>query len=121
MKKLMMIFAALGLCTAAYAADTKASFPGGAEAQNEFIAKTLVYPQKAKDSGIEGVVILTFTVKADGTIGNIKVKRMVDPDLEAEAIRVVKKMPAWTPATKDGAAVESTAEIPFSFTLSAEE
>lgn len=117
MKKLMMIFAALGLTFAAYAADTKASFPGGEEAQNAFIAKTLVYPQMAKDNGIEGVVTLTFTVKANGTIGNIKVKRMVDPDLEAEAIRVVKKMPAWTPATSDGVAIESVAEIPFTFSL----
>ncbi|MDE6338314.1 MAG: energy transducer TonB [Muribaculaceae bacterium] len=121
MKKLMMIFAALGLSAAAYAADTKASFPDGTEAQDEFIANTLVYPQQAKDNGIEGVVTLIITVKADGTIGNIKVKRMVDPDLEAEAMRVVKKMPAWTPATQDGVAVESTAEIPFSFSLTAEE
>lgn len=121
MKKLMMILAALGLTAAAYAADTKASFPGGEEAQQEFIAKTMVYPAQAKDSGIEGIVTLTFTVKADGSIGNIKVKRMVDPDLEAEAIRIVKKMPAWTPATVNGAPVESTAEIPFTFELQHDE
>ena len=118
MKKLLMILAVvLGLAVPANAAETKASFPGGAKAESAFIAKTLVYPQQAKDNGIEGVVVIMFTVKTDGSIGNIKVKRMVDPDLEAEAIRVVKKMPAWTPATKDGVAVESTAEIPFAFSL----
>lgn len=113
----MILAVMFGLAVSANAAETKASFPGGEEAQTAFIAKTLVYPQQAKDNGIEGVVMIMFTVKTDGSIGNIKVKRMVDPDLEAEAIRVVKKMPAWTPATKDGTAVESTAEIPFTFSL----
>lgn len=111
------MMAAIGITFAANAADTKASFPGGIKAQNEFIAATLVYPQIAKDNGIEGVVTIIFTVKPDGSIGNIKVKRMVDPDLEAEAIRVVKKMPTWKPATKDGVAVESVEEIPFTFSL----
>ena len=105
----------------ALAAETKASFPGGDKAQAEFIGKTLVYPAAAAENGVEGVVVVSFTVKmmvkTDGTIGNIKVKRMVDPDLEAEAIRVVKKMPAWIPASKDGKAVESTAEVPFRFSI----
>jgi len=118
MKKFVMILMmALGISAVAVAADTKASFPGGEKAQAEFIAKTLVYPAVAKDNGIEGVVTVSFTVKKDGSIGNIKIKRMVDPDLEAEVIRVVKKMPAWTPATHDGTPVESTAEIPFRFSL----
>lgn len=118
MKKFVLILMmAVGMSVAAMAADTKASFPGGENAQTEFINKTLVYPADAKANGVEGVVVVSFTVKTDGSIGNIKIKRMVDPDLEAEAIRVVKKMPAWTPATKDGKTVDSTAEIPFKFSL----
>ncbi len=118
MRKLILIFVmALGMSAAAMADSTKASFPGGEKAQTEFINKTLVYPAAAMDNGVEGVVVISFVVKTDGSIGNIKVKRMVDPDLEAEAIRVVKKMPAWTPATQDGKPVESTAEIPFKFSL----
>lgn len=118
MKKfiLVLVMAAVASVTA-LAAETKASFPGGDKAQAEFIGKTLVYPTAAAENGVEGVVVVSFTVKTDGTIGNIKVKRMVDPDLEAEAIRVVKKMPAWIPASKDGKAVESTAEVPFRFSI----
>lgn len=115
---LMILMIALGMSVAATAADTKASFPGGDAAQTEFINKTLVYPADAKANGVEGVVVVSFTVKADGSIGNIRIKRMVDPDLEAEAVRVVKKMPAWTPATRDGKAVDSIAEISFRFSLS---
>ena len=116
MKKflLVLVMAAVASVTA-LAAETKASFPGGDKAQAEFIGKTLVYPAAAAENGVEGVVVVSFTVKTDGTIGNIKVKRMVDPDLEA--IRVVKKMPAWIPASKDGKAVESTAEVPFRFSI----
>lgn len=120
MKKFMMIFAAMAIAVAAMAADTKASFPGGEKAQSEFIAKTLVYPAAAVENGIEGIVVVTFVVRTDGSLANIKVKRMIDPDLEAEAIRVTKKMPAWIPATKDDKPVESTAEIPFRFFLGTE-
>lgn len=119
MKKFVLILMmAVGMSVATMAADTKAAFPGGENAQTEFINKTLVYPADAKANGVEGVVVVSFTVKTDGSIGNIKIKRMVDPDLEAEAIRVVKKMPAWTPATKDGKPVDSIAEIPFKFSIS---
>ena len=117
MKKfLLTIAAALGLSMGAWAL-TPASFPGGAEAEKEYIARNMKYPQMAKDNGIEGVVQVLFTVKADGSIGNIKIKRMVDPDLEGEAIRLVKQMPAWTPANDNGTPVESTAEMSVAFTL----
>ena len=108
--------AVFGLGLGAFAI-TPASFPGGEAAQEQYILVNLKYPQTAKDNGIEGVVAVVFTVKADGTIGNIKIKRMVDPDLENEAIRLVKQMPNWTPATDNGTPVESTAEIDVPFTL----
>lgn len=118
MKKLFLsVMLAAGSSIAALAASP-ASFPGGAEAQQQYIATNLRYPSTAKDNGIEGVVGVIFTVKTDGSIGNIKIKRMVDPDLEAESIRLIKSMPAWNPATSDaGAPLESTAEIDIQFTL----
>ena len=117
MKKLLLTLGCLfGLSMSAMAL-TPASFPGGEEAQQQYILLNLKYPQTAKDNGIEGIVAVIFTVKADGTIGNIKIKRMVDPDLENEAIRLVKQMPNWVPANDNGKPVDSTAEIDISFTL----
>lgn len=117
MKKLIMFFwAGLGLAFGAKAV-TPASFPGGADAEKAYIMANMKYPQIAKDNGIEGVVAVAFTVKVDGTIGNIKIKRMVDPDLEGEAIRLVKLMPAWIPADDNGVAVESVAEVEVPFEL----
>lgn len=117
MKKIFFaIVAALGISAGA-SAMTPASFPGGEEAQTQYIITNLKYPQTAKDNGIEGVVCVIFTVKTDGSIGNIKIKRMVDPDLETEAIRLVKNMPRWTPANDNGTPVESPAEVDITFTL----
>ena len=117
MKKLILtLMAVVGIFLGAHAADTP-SFPGGKEALDKFIAANLVYPQTSKALGVEGVVTVQFTVNTDGSIGSIKIVRMVDPDLEQEAIRIVKKMPAWIPADKDGSPVESTAEVAVPFVL----
>ena len=118
MKKFLFVIVMLvGMVSSVNAQDGNASFPGGEKAQAEFISKTMVYPASAKENGVEGKVVVSFVVKTDGTIGNIKIKRMVDPDLEAEAIRIVKKMPKWNPAVKDGKAVESIVDFPFNFKL----
>lgn len=98
-------------------ADSVAQFPGGEDAMNSFIAENLKYPATAKRNGIEGVVNLSLQVKADGSIGSIKIVRMIDPDLEQEAIRLVKTMPAWTPADQGGRPVDSEALVSITFTL----
>lgn len=108
--------AGVALSAAAWAM-TPASFPGGNDGYQKYIAENLKYPQAAKDNGIEGEVGVQFTVNADGSIGNIRIKRMVDPDLEAEAIRLIKQMPKWTPASDNGTPVESVAELNVSFSL----
>lgn len=116
-KKLLLTIVAAMFTTFGAMALTPASFPGGEEAQQEYITVNLRYPKMAMENGIEGVVAVIFTVKTDGTIGNIKIKRMIDPDLENEAIRLVKQMPKWDPATDNGKPVESTAEVDIPFTL----
>lgn len=116
-KTLLSLIAALGLSAGAWAM-TPASYPGGAQAYQNYIAENLQYPDAARQNGIEGDVSVLFTVKADGTIGNIQIKRMVDPDLESEAIRLVKLMPAWNPARDDaGNPMESAASLTVSFSL----
>lgn len=118
MKKLLIILTGLLLgSTSLFAADSAPSFPGGEKALQEFIAANLKYPEMSKEMGIEGVVNVQFEVKADGSIGSIKIMRMIDPDLEQEAIRLVKTMPAWTPATSGGNPVDSTATLSIPFTL----
>lgn len=112
----MMAMAGLLLAGAAYAGPTP-QFPGGDAALKKYLADNMKYPQTAKDNGIEGVVDVAFIVRADGSIGSIKIVRMVDPDLESEAIRLVKGMPAWTPADKNGQPVDADSRIEVVFVL----
>lgn len=112
-----LLFGVLVLMSAmAYAGD-KPEFKGGQSALDNYISTNLRYPARAAENGIEGVVTLEFVVKADGSIGSIKVVRLIDPDLEAEAMRLVKSMPAWTPADKGGTPVDATVTLPVKFVL----
>lgn len=118
MKRILTFFMGLSaFVSVGFAQDTVASFPGGLAAQNDFIAKTLVYPAASIEMGAEGTVVVVFLVKTDGSLTDMKIKRRIDPDLEKEALRIVGKMPLWTPATKDGKSVDSTVELPIRFRL----
>ena len=122
MKKAFSILASLAIAGTAMAqtapSDTiPASFPGGEKALATYIAKNLKYPQPSLNNGIEGVVNVRFIVKTDGALDKFSIVRLVDPDLEAEAVRLVKGMPAWTPATVDGNPVESQGNVEVVFSL----
>lgn len=103
--------------TSAAVAGPKPEYPGGEEALKEYIDTNLKYPQAAIDNGIEGVVDVAFIVKTDGSIGAIKIVRMVDPDLETEAIRLVKGMPAWIPADQNGTPIDAQTQVDINFVL----
>lgn len=122
MKKTLSILASLAIAGTAMAqtaqSDTiPASFPGGEKAMATYIAKNLKYPQPSLNNGIEGVVNVRFVVKTDGALDKFSIVRLVDPDLEAEAVRLVKGMPAWTPATVGGTPVESQGNVEVVFSL----
>ena len=115
-KKMLALGAGLLFTGMAFAGPAP-EYPGGKDAMNQYLTTNLKYPETAKANGIEGVVDVAFTVKADGSIGAIKIVRMVDPDLEQEAIRLVKNMPAWTPADKNGAPVDAQTQVQVNFIL----
>lgn len=94
-----------------------AQFPGGADALKAYVEANRKYPSTSLRNGIEGVVDVRFIVMTDGSREQLSIVRLVDPDLEAEAIRLVKDMPAWTPATIDGRPVESQSDVLVEFVL----
>lgn len=73
------------------------SFPGGDAALMQFINKNIKYPQVAQDNGVQGKVIVQFVVEKDGKVGEVKVARGVDKDLDREAVRVCKMLPKFSP------------------------
>ena len=92
-------------------------FPGGNHALFQFIKDNQRYPQIAKENGIQGRVILQFVVDETGKVSDPKVLRSVDPSLDAEAIRIVKAMPRWTPGMQDGKALAVRYTLPVNFSL----
>lgn len=97
--------------------DKKAEFPGGPDKLKEYLSKNLSYPQIAMDEGIEGKVFVKFVVSSKGTIKDAKIIRSVDPALDAEALRVVNAMPAWTPAEQHKKPCASYFTLPVNFVL----
>ncbi len=92
-------------------------FPGGVEALYKFIQSNIKYPQLAKENNITGRVFVTFVVEKDGSVSNVKAARDIGGGCGAEAVRVVKSMPKWTPGKQRGKAVRAAYTLPVNFTL----
>ena len=98
--------------------DVKASFQGGDANQfSKWVNQRLVYPEIARENGVQGRVTLQFIIRKDGSISNIKVIRGVDPALDKEAVRVVSMSPKWTPGMVNGRVVPVTYTFPVIFQL----
>ncbi|MBR1549337.1 MAG: energy transducer TonB [Bacteroidales bacterium] len=97
--------------------ENEPEFPGGMEALYKYLAQNIKYPQLARDNGITGKVYVTFVVERDGSIANPKVLRDIGGGCGAEAIRVVKSMPKWTPGKQRGKAVRVQFNLPVNFNL----
>lgn len=132
--KLVSLFIALFLCLPLFAQkesipridsegvylvpDEMPKFPGGMQAMMKYLSTNVKYPVEAQKKGVSGRVIIQFVVMEDGTLGQEKVVRGVDPLLDEEALRVVKAMPKWTPGVADGKTVKVRFTIPVMFSLS---
>ena len=98
--------------------EEKPSFNGGdANEFSKWVNSRLVYPEIAKENGVQGRVTLQFTVNADGTVSNVKVLRGVDSSLDKEAVRVVSSSPKWKPGKQRDRAVKVTYTFPVIFQL----
>ena len=98
--------------------EDKPKFNGGdANEFSKWVNQRLVYPDIAKENGVQGRVMLQFTVNADGSVSNVKVLRGVDEALDKEAVRVVSSSPKWTPGKQRDRAVKVTYTFPAIFQL----
>jgi TonB family protein len=92
-------------------------YPGGDKGLMEFIYSNVKYPDAAKEKGIQGRVILRFAVMADGNVDKVTVIKGVDPELDKEALRVIKLLEKWTPAKMGGKPVNVWYSVPITFQL----
>lgn len=99
--------------------EVKPTFNGGdANEFSKWVNENLKYPKAAKDAGVQGRVTLQFTVYPDGSVRDTKILRGVNPDLDAEALRVISASPDWTPGYVKGEPVKVTYTFPVIFKLS---
>ena len=110
--------------------DAMPLFPGCKDAENkdgcsnknliQYLAKSIKYPTEARKAGVEGKVIVQFTVSSEGTIQGVKTLKSLGSGCDEEAIRVVRSMnelDPWTPGHKDGKAVAVELTLPIAFKL----
>jgi protein TonB len=92
-------------------------FPGGDSMLLDYIARNTKYPDAAKTRKAEGRVILRFCVTETGNVDKISILRSVDPELDAEAIRVTETLPRFKPGRQGGKDVPVWYMIPVTFAL----
>ena len=97
--------------------ETLPQFPGGQGVMMKYLAANIKYPASAVKAKKQGRVIVAFVIQKDGSVTNARIVRSVDPELDAEALRIVKAMPNWTPGTQDGKPVNVNYTIPVVFSL----
>ena len=97
--------------------DKKPEFPGGYPALYKFIADHLKYPESAKMKRIQGKVLVKFIVGKQGEVENPEIVKGITPDIDAEAIRVVKSLPKWIPGSHKGKNVRVSSTVSVNFKL----
>lgn len=95
--------------------EQRPMFPNGDVAMMKFVADNIVYPVSALEEGVQGKVIVSFIIEKNGALSDVKVVRGMHPGLDKEAVRVVKKMPNWTPGYNKGRPVRVTYLLPVTF------
>ena len=95
--------------------EKQPEFPGGTEAMLKFITDNLKYPWEARSKNIEGKVIVSFTVKSNGSVADVETMRRIGGGCDEEALRVVKLMPKWKPGEDQGKPVNVSMILPVRF------
>ena len=98
--------------------EQKPMFQGGeANGFSKWVNAHLVYPEIAKENGVEGRVTLQFTIGKDGKVQDVKVLAAPDPSLAQEAVRVVSSSPKWEPGRQRDRAVKVSYTFPVIYRL----
>ena len=98
-------------------ADVNPQFAGGPAAMQQFITANFRYPEIANSLNISGTILIYVVIMNDGTLRDVKIIRGLHPELDAEAIRVVKSMPLWKPAKRAGVSVNVRCTIPITVSV----
>lgn len=99
------------------AVQKEPEFPGGKVAFANFLIDNLQYPASARDEKIQGTVYCTFIINKDGSYESLTLSKSADPELDEEAMRVLRLMPNWIPAEQNSKKVRVKMKVPIAFRL----
>jgi periplasmic protein TonB len=99
------------------AVEQMPQFPGGEAELLKYISTHIKYPTMAAENNIQGRVVVKFVVQKNGKVGDVIVLRGKDPDLDKEAVRVVKTLPDFIPGKMNGQSVSVWYTLPIQFKL----
>ena len=94
---------------------TLPTFKGGTFDFLEYLSKSLHYPPSEREKNVQGRVVVSFIVEKNGSLSNVKAIQSLNPNMDAEAIRVVKNSPKWIPGTQFGRPVRASYIVPINF------
>ncbi|WP_158617959.1 energy transducer TonB [Chitinophaga lutea] len=98
--------------------DMPPHFPGGDMAAAEFINSKLRYPRQAVEQGVGGQVVISMLISETGELSNFRViSQPIGYGLEEEAMEMIKAMPNWEPAIKNGEKVAVEHTFPVTYTV----
>lgn len=97
--------------------EKEAVFPGGMTAYKKFLLKHFKIPDRADMIGKEGTLFVFFFIDTDGSPKSSFISKSIELSLDDEAMRLINSMPSWNPAMKDGKAVKSYFQQPFSLSF----
>ncbi len=92
-------------------------YPGGETAMMKFICDNVKYPKEAQSQNKQGRVVVQMVIHKDGTLSDFKVVKSAGELLDAEALRVAKLLPKFTPGKQKGKAVSVRYVFPVCFRL----
>lgn len=95
--------------------ELDAAYQGGYYELFKYFKEHIKYPKSPEQEYKEGIVEVTFMVKENGEIGEVKLIRGFDVDCNEATLECVRTMPRWRPATKMGYAFESMVKVPVQF------
>lgn len=97
---------------------TQPEFKGGIEKMYEYITNNFQYPDDARKRAVRGKMQVEFTVEKSGDITYVGVLKGLDESIDGEVVRLLKAMPRWTPATKNGQPVRYKVSMPINIRAS---
>jgi TonB family protein len=92
-------------------------FPGGAELLGRHISRNINYPAAAREKGIQGRVVVKFLITSKGVMNSYQIYKSVSPELDSEALRVIKTITRFEPAIIEGKPVSAWYYLPVNFRL----